>query len=69
MISKAKRYDIKGRKYVGANLKYYFSDVRLRNARLNFRQQEPTHIMENIVYNELLVRGYNVDVGIVERRL
>ena len=66
LISKASRYDIKGRKYVGANLKYYFSDVGLRNARLNFRQQEPTHIMENIVYNELLVRGYNVDVGIVE---
>ena len=55
LISKADRYDIKGRKYVG-----------LRNARLNFRQQEPTHIMENIVYNELLIRGYNVDVGIVE---
>lgn len=66
LISKANRYEIKGRKYVGANLKYYFSDVGLRNARLNFRQQEPTHIMENIVYNELLVRGYNVDVGIVD---
>ena len=66
LISKANRYDIKGRKYVGTNLKYYFSDVGLRNARLNFRQQEPTHIMENIVYNELLVRGYNVDVGIVD---
>ena len=66
LISKANRYDIKGRKYVGANLKYYFSDVGLRNARLNFRQQEPTHIMENIVYNELLVRGYNVDMGIVD---
>lgn len=66
LISKANRYDIKGRKYVGANLKYYFMDVGLRNARLNFRQQEPTHIIENIVYNELLVRGYNVDVGIVD---
>ena len=66
LISKAERYDIKGRKYVGANRKYYFTDLGLRNARLNFRQQEPTHIMENIVYNELLVRGYNVDVGIVE---
>ncbi len=66
LISKANRYDIKGRKYVGANLKYYFTDIGLRNARLNFRQQEPAHIMENIVYNELLVRGYNVDVGIVE---
>lgn len=66
LISKASRYDIKGRKYVGANLKYYFTDIGLRNARLNFRQQETTHIMENIVYNELLIRGYNVDVGIVE---
>ena len=66
LISKVNRYDIKGRKYVGANLKYYFTDVGLRNARLNFRQQEPTHIIENIVYNELLVRGYNVDVGIVD---
>lgn len=66
LISKANRYDIKGRKYIGANLKYYFTDLGLRNARLNFRQQEPTHIMENIVYNELLIRGYNVDVGVVE---
>lgn len=66
LISKANRYDIKRRKYVGANLKYYFTDVGIRNARLNFRQQEPTHIMENIVYNELLVRGYNVDIGIVD---
>ena len=65
LISKANRYDIKGRKYIGANLKYYFTDLGLRNARLNFRQQEPTHIMENIVYNELLIRGYNVDVGVV----
>ena len=61
LISKASRYDIKGR-----NLKYYFADLGLRNARLNFRQQESTHIMENIVYNELLIRGYNVDVGVVE---
>ena len=66
LISKASRYDIKGRKYIGANLKYYFADPGLRNARLNFRQQEPTHIMENIVYNELLIRGYNVDVGVVQ---
>lgn len=66
LISKANRYDIKGRKYIGANLKYYFTDLGLRNARLNFRQQEPSHIMENIVYNELLVRRYNVDVGIVD---
>lgn len=66
LISKASRYDIKGRKYIGANLKYYFTDMGLRNARLNFRQQEATHIMENIVYNELLIRGYNVDVGVVD---
>lgn len=66
LICKAKRYDIKGRKYVGANLKYYFSDIGLRNARLNFRQQESTHIIENIVYNELLIRGYNIDVGMVD---
>ena len=66
LIAKANRYDIKGRKYIGANLKYYFTDLGLRNARLNFRQQEPTHIMENIVYNELKIRGYNVDVGIVD---
>ena len=66
LISKANRYDIKGRKYIGANLKYYFTDIGLRNARLNFRQQEPTHVMENVVYNELLIRGYNVDVGIVD---
>lgn len=66
LISKASRYDIKGRKYIGANLKYYFTDLGLRNARLNFRQQESPHIMENIVYNELLLRGYNVDVGVVD---
>ena len=66
LISKADRYDIKGRKYVGANLKYYFSDVGLRNARLNFRQQERSHMMENLIYNELIIRGYAVDVGVVE---
>lgn len=66
LISKATRYDIKGRKYIGANQKYYFTDLGLRNARLNFRQQETTHIMENIVYNELLIRGYNVDVGVID---
>lgn len=66
LISKSNRYDIKGRKYIGANLKYYFTDLGLRNARLNFRQQEPIHIMENIVYNELLIRGYNVDTGIID---
>ena len=68
MISKAERYDVKGRKYIGSPLKYYFSDVGLRNARLNFRQQEENHIMENIIYNELIRRGYSVDVGVVVDR-
>jgi len=67
IISKAQRYDIKGKKYIGSPFKYYFADVGLRNARLNFRQVEPTHAMENILYNELIVRGFNVDVGVVER--
>lgn len=66
MISKAKRYDIKGKSYIESPLKYYFSDVGLRNARLNFRQQEEPHVMENVIYNELLLRGFSVDVGIVE---
>lgn len=66
LISKAYRYDIKGKKYIGTPLKYYFTDIGLRNARLNFRQTEENHIMENIIYNELLLRGFNVDVGVVE---
>ncbi|MCD7828777.1 MAG: ATP-binding protein [Clostridiales bacterium] len=66
ILSKAYRYDIKGKKYIGTPLKYYFSDVGLRNARLNFRQQEENHIMENIIYNELNVRGFSVDVGSLE---
>lgn len=66
LISKAHRYDIKGRKYISANMKYYFTDIGLRNTRLNFRQQEPTHIIENVVYNELISRGYSVDVSVVE---
>lgn len=66
MINKAERYDVKGKKYISTPSKYYFTDVGLRNARLNFRQQEENHIMENIIYNELLVRGYNIDVGVVE---
>lgn len=66
-INKAERYDIKGKKYIASPFKYYFTDIGLRNARLNFRQQEKNHIMENIIYNELLVRGFNVDVGVVER--
>ncbi len=68
IINKAFRYDVKGRKYIGTPLKYYFSDVGLRNALLEFRQQEENHIMENIIYNELLIRGYSVDVGMVEHR-
>ena len=66
LISKAERYDIKGKKYIASPFKYYFTDVGIRNAQLNFRQQEENHIMENIIYNELLIRGYNVDVGVVE---
>lgn len=65
IIYKAKRYDIKGRKYIGSPFKFYFSDVGLRNARLNFRQQEENHIMENIIYNELCYREFSVDVGVV----
>lgn len=66
LFVQAKRYDIKGRKYLSTPVKYYVADVGLRNARLNFRQQEENHIMENIIYSELLIRGYSVDVGIVE---
>ena len=66
MITKALRYDIKGKKYINTPSKYYFTDIGLRNVRLNFRQQEDNHLMENIIYNELLVRGFNVDVGVVE---
>ena len=67
LVSKAVRYDIKGRKYIGTPAKFYFEDVGLRNARLNFRQMEENHIMENIIYNELRIRGYHVDVGLVEQ--
>ena len=68
IIEKAERYDVKGKKYISTPSKYYFTDIGLRNCRLNFRQQEESHIMENILYNELLYRGYNVDVGVVEIR-
>lgn len=68
VINKANRYNVKGRKYIGTPLKYYFEDVGLRNARLGFRQIEETHIMENVIYNELRSRGYSVDVGVVEKR-
>lgn len=66
LITKAERYDVKGKKYINSPYKYYFEDMGLRNARLNFRQIDKGHIMENIIYNELLRRGYNVDVGVVE---
>lgn len=68
VIEEARRYDVKGRGYIGSPLKYYFEDVGLRNARLGFRQVEESHIMENVVYNELRARGYSVDVGVVEKR-
>lgn len=68
LIEKVERYDVKGKQYISTPSKYYFADIGLRNARLNFRQQEEDHIMENIIYNELLYRGYNVDVGVVEIR-
>lgn len=66
LLNKAIRYDIKGKKYINTLAKYYFADIGLRNAILDMRQQEETHIMENIIYNELIVRGYRVDVGMVE---
>lgn len=68
VINEAVRYDVKGRKYIGTPVKYYFEDVGLRNARLGFRQIEETHLMENIVYNELRIRGFRVDVGVVMKR-
>lgn len=66
IIQCAYRYDVKGSKYFSTPFKYYFSDIGLRNARLNFRQIENNHIMENIIYNDLLRRGYNIDIGVVE---
>ena len=69
VVEKAERYDIKGRKYISTPSKYYYSDLGLRNALLNFRQFEETHLMENAIYNELIYRGYSVDVGVVETRV
>ena len=66
LFVEAKRYDVKGKKYFGTPLKYYATDIGLRNARLNFRQIEENHIMENVIFNELKIRGYLVDVGVVE---
>lgn len=68
LIGKSERYDIKGKHYISTPYKYYFTDLGLRNAKLNFRQIEETHLMENAIYNELLVRDFNVDVGVVEVR-
>ena len=68
ILEKATRYDIKGKKYIGTFSKYYFTDLGIRNAVLNLRQQEESHIMENVIYNELRRRGYNVDVGMIEQR-
>lgn len=68
LFESAKRYDVKGKKYFETPLKYYMADVGLRNARLNFRQMEENHIMENVIFNELKVRGYSVDVGVVESK-
>lgn len=68
LIATAKRYDIKGKTYFNYLNKYYYTDIGLRNARLNFRQYDPGHIMGNIIYNELIKRGYSVDVGIVYDR-
>ncbi len=68
LMEKAARYDVKGKRYMDTPYKYYFTDLGLRNARLNFRQVEPTHLMENLIYNELRVRGFNVDVGVVTVR-
>lgn len=65
LLRKSQRYDVKGRSYISTPLKYYYSDMGLRNARLNFRQQEENHIMENVLYNELIARGFSVDVGVV----
>ena len=69
LINEVNRFDVKGRRYIGSPNKYYFEDVGLRNARLNFRQIEENHLMENIIYSELRYRGFNVDVGIVEKRI
>ena len=66
LISRARRYDVKGKRYISTPAKYYFCDMGLRNARIDFRQIEPNHIMENLIYNELIARGFRVDVGVVE---
>ena len=69
LIQKAERYDVKGRKYIKTPVKYYYSDPGLRNARLGFRQLEETHLMENVLYNDLIRRGFDVDVGMIEQNV
>lgn len=69
VLQRAQRYDVKGRKYIKTPVKYYYSDVGLRNARLGFRQLEETHLMENVIYNDLIRRGFDVDVGVVEQNI
>ena len=69
LLSKAERYDVKGRKYIKTPAKYYYTDTGLRNARLGFRQQEETHLMENVIYNDLIRRGFDVDVGVIEQNV
>ncbi len=69
LLKRAQRYDVKGRRYIKTPVKYYYSDVGLRNARLGFRQLEETHLMENVLYNDLIRRGYDVDVGVVEQNI
>ncbi len=69
LLRKAQRYDVKRRKYIKTLLKYYYSDVGLRNARISFRQVEESHLMENVIYNDLIRRGFDVDVGVVEQNI
>ena len=69
LIRKAERYDVKGRKYIKTPVKYYYADPGLRNARLGFRQLEETHLMENVLYNDLIRRGFDVDVGVIEQNV
>ncbi len=69
IIDEARQYDVKGKKYINTPSKYYFTDLGLRNAKINFRQIEETHLLENIIFNELKLRGYSVDVGVVEQRV
>lgn len=68
LINEVNRYDIKGRKYIGAESKYYFEDIGLRNARIGFRQNDPSHILKNLIYCELLKRDFDIDVGVINKK-